>query len=655
MHRFPIKRILSSGYVVAALATGAVLIAQFSLLPLFMGAPPLLLFLFSVALAAWYGSFGAGFFATALGTLASVFYLIEPFYSWEIAERREWLRVLLLLSMGAVLSVMIALLRRKESRALAEALRQKERLEQEIAERQRAEQALNAAHAEVVNERNRLEAIMETLPVGVAILDSKGGRLGANRAFDRVWGGTCPPVRSVSDYAVYRAWWFDTGEPVRPEDWAAAQTLRKGEPVVGQLLEIRRFDGRRAFVHNSAAPIRDASDCVAGCAAVIMDISESVKKDQALRDGEERYRLAIDAAQLGTWDWDLVSRKIAWNPRYAQIFGFPPEFMQVDYRAFSERVHPEDLPRVEAAVAEAGERHARYDLDHRIVRPDGSVRWISAIGEFHYDAQGTPVRMIGVLMDITDRKRAEEALREADRQKNEFIAMLGHELRNPLAPIRNAVHIMRKLDTRDLKLQWAREVVDRQVDHLVRLVNDLLDVSRIVQGKLTLQVTLVDLATVVNQAVETSLPLIDSRRHALSVALPEGPAYIEGDLVRLVQVVSNLLDNAAKYTPDGGSIWLAASAENGEAVISVRDTGEGISASLLPHLFDAFTQAARTLDRTQGGLGLGLMIVSKIVRMHGGVVEVRSEGPGKGSEFVIRLPLCEHVCPVPRVQACRMR
>lgn len=607
----------------------------------------MLLFLLGVALAAWYGSFMVGLFATALSTLASMFYLIEPLYSWQILEQRETLRVLLLLSVGVVLSLMISLLRRDERKALAEALRQKERLEREIVERQRAEQALNSAHGEVVNERNRLEAIMETLPVGVAILDAQGGIIGVNRAVDQVWGGPCPSVRSVNDYIAYQAWWLDTGEPVRPEQWAPAQVLRTGEPVVGQLMEILRFDGTRAVVHNSAAPIRDATGRIAGAAVVVMDISESVRREQALRESEDRYRLAIDAARMGTWDWDLVSRKIVGNPRHAALFGYPPKETVMDERMISDRIHPEDLPRVAATVDEAKERHIRYDCDFRIVWPDGSVRWVSSIGDFHYDAHGTPVRMIGVLRDITDRKQAEEALREADRQKNEFIAMLGHELRNPLAPIRNAIQLMRKLDTPDPKLRWARDVVDRQLDHLVRLVNDLLDVSRIVQGKLALHMNLVDLATVINQAVETSHPLIEFKHHVLSVSLPEEPVYLEGDQVRLVQVVSNLLDNAAKYTPAGGRIWLSVTAENGDATITVRDTGEGISRSLLPHLFDAFTQAARPLDRKQGGLGLGLMIVQKIVEMHGGHVEVKSEGLGKGSEFVIRLPLCEQVCVVP--------
>jgi len=248
--------------------------------------------------------------------------------------------------------------------------------------------------------------------------------------------------------------------------------------------------------------------------------------------------------------------------------------------------------------------------------------------------------------EIAERKVAEaklqaqaERLRDADRRKNEFIAMLGHELRNPLAPIRNAMNIMRRLDAPDPTLQWAREVVDRQVDHLVRLVDDLLDVSRIIQGKLTLQKAPVAIATVIDQAVEICKPLLEARRHRFVVALLDPPVPLEADAVRLAQAVSNLIVNAAKYTPDGGEIWLTVTRNPGELLISVRDTGEGIAPSLLPHLFEAFSQADRTLDRSQGGLGLGLTIVEKIVELHGGQVDAYSEGLGKGSEFVVRLPL----------------
>ncbi|MGX2040875.1 ATP-binding protein [Methylocaldum sp. MU1018] len=244
--------------------------------------------------------------------------------------------------------------------------------------------------------------------------------------------------------------------------------------------------------------------------------------------------------------------------------------------------------------------------------------------------------------DIIERTQTEAALKEADIRKNEFIAMLGHELRNPLAPIRNAVHLIRKFDAPSPKLQWARDVIDRQVDHLTRLVDDLLDVSRIVQGKLRLQKIPVDLTALLHQAAEATKPLLEARRHSFIAHLPKYPIRFEADPVRLTQMVSNLLDNANKYTPVGGRIWLTLDQAENTAVITVRDDGEGIPDTLLPHLFDVFTQAERTLDRAQGGLGLGLTIVQKIAELHGGRVEARSEGPGKGSEFIVRLPFDEY-------------
>jgi signal transduction histidine kinase len=235
-------------------------------------------------------------------------------------------------------------------------------------------------------------------------------------------------------------------------------------------------------------------------------------------------------------------------------------------------------------------------------------------------------------------KRAEE-LGEADRRKDEFLAMLAHELRNPLAPIRNAVEVLKMIGPPDARLQRAREMIDRQVKHLARLVDDLLDVSRITTGKVQLRTGPVDLAVVIARAVETSRPLIDSRRHELAVRLPPEALVVEADPIRLAQVVSNLLNNAAKYAEEGGHIELTVGAGRGEAVVRVRDDGMGIAADLLPRVFDLFTQGDRSLARSEGGLGIGLTLVRSLVELHGGRVEGHSEGPGRGSEFVVRLPL----------------
>ena len=236
-------------------------------------------------------------------------------------------------------------------------------------------------------------------------------------------------------------------------------------------------------------------------------------------------------------------------------------------------------------------------------------------------------------------RASEQALKEADRRKDEFLAMLAHELRNPLAPIRNAAQVLKLLGPVDARQQWAREIIERQTQHLTRLVDDLLDVSRITRGKVKIAREPLDLAAVVHRAVESSRPLIDARRHQLTLALPPEPVRLEGDLTRLVQVVGNLLNNAAKYTDEGGHIRLEAAREGGRVVLRVRDDGMGLPADLLPHVFDLFSQADRSLDRSQGGLGVGLTLVRRLVELHGGQVEARSGGPGQGSEFIVRLPV----------------
>lgn len=232
-----------------------------------------------------------------------------------------------------------------------------------------------------------------------------------------------------------------------------------------------------------------------------------------------------------------------------------------------------------------------------------------------------------------------QSVQEADRHKNEFLSMLAHELRNPLAPIRNAVQLLRLIGGEQPELQWARDVIDRQVSHLVRLVDDLLDVSRITRGKIRLQPEPVEVGAFIAQAVETSRPLIDARKHQLTVKPPGEPLFVKGDATRLAQVLANLLNNAAKYTDEGGRITLTARREGDDVLLSVRDTGVGIPSGMLGKVFDLFTQVDRSLDRSQGGLGIGLTLVNRLVELHGGSVRASSPGPNLGSEFIVRLPL----------------
>jgi PAS domain S-box-containing protein len=242
------------------------------------------------------------------------------------------------------------------------------------------------------------------------------------------------------------------------------------------------------------------------------------------------------------------------------------------------------------------------------------------------------------MVDITGLKGAEAALKEADRRKDEFLAVLSHELRNPLAPVRNAVGVLKLKSPDEPELRWAREIIERQVHQMTRLIDDLLDVSRITQDRLELRRERVALAQILREAIEMSRPLIVQEGHELEVSIPHDPVLLDADAARLAQVFANLLNNAAKYTPAGGRIALCAWCEASEVLVSVRDNGVGIAPEMLPQVFEMFLQVDRSVGRTQGGLGIGLTLVKRLVTMHHGTVEAKSDGLGAGSEFIVRLP-----------------
>jgi CheY-like chemotaxis protein len=267
------------------------------------------------------------------------------------------------------------------------------------------------------------------------------------------------------------------------------------------------------------------------------------------------------------------------------------------------------------------------------------ARWVKASYVPKHDASGDTDGWVAVLNDVTAHHKMEAALIDADRRKDEFLAILAHELRNPLAPIRNSLHILRMSNQNDPTSERVSEMIERQVNYMVRLVDDLMEVSRITRGKVELRKEPVEVAAIVRSAVETSRPLIEAAGHQLAVAIPSETLTLEGDPVRLTQVVANLLNNSAKYTSAGGQIWLTIRREDDAVMISVRDTGEGIPPDMLSRVFEPFVQIDRRAERAPSGLGIGLALVKNLVEMHGGSVQARSKGPGQGSEFVIRLPL----------------
>jgi PAS domain S-box-containing protein len=363
------------------------------------------------------------------------------------------------------------------------------------------------------------------------------------------------------------------------------------------------------------------------CAA--RDVTAEMLAERKLRTAQRLTESVIEGAGALVYAKDLQGRYILFNQAWRTLHGLTPQqaFGATDEQVFG--------PAIAAVVRENDAKVLRTGepvlAQERVVLKGQTVIFRSSRFPL-YDEAGQVYAVCGVSTDITD-------VVEADRRKDEFIATLAHELRNPLAPIRTGLEILRRVGELPPPAARTREMMDRQLNHMVRLVDDLLDVSRISRGKLELRLAPVSLSQVVDHALETSRPGLEAAGHALAVELPPHPLLVNGDLTRLAQVVSNLVNNAVKYTPRGGHIALTVRQEGGEAVVEVRDDGAGIPPALLAHVFDLFAQGDGAREKGQGGLGIGLWLVRKLVELHGGRIEAQSDGTDLGSAFVVRLPL----------------
>ena len=361
---------------------------------------------------------------------------------------------------------------------------------------------------------------------------------------------------------------------------------------------------------------------------------------ERVRAGEERLSLALDAGSVATWVWEVAADVVYGDERLAAFFALGPDEVArgVSLERLLGSVHEEDRPGTQAQLKEMVAGGDGYVFECRVHASDGRIHWLRSRGRVERDTQGNALRIRGAMTDITEHVRLEQALRDADRRKDHFLAVLSHELRNPLASIRNVVELMHGKTGDPPTLEWGRDVIDRQVGQLVRLVDDLLDVSRITGGRLKLRLEQVDLVAVATGALETVKTLVERRQHSVRLHLPDRPVWVRGDAVRLTQIVTNLLSNAAKFQEARGEIELTVAREDGQARISVRDHGRGIAPENLPAIFEMFSQLREAGEDVEGGLGLGLSLVKRLAELHSGSAEVRSEGLGRGSEFIVRLP-----------------
>jgi two-component system CheB/CheR fusion protein len=481
-----------------------------------------------------------------------------------------------------------------------------------------------------------LAAVVESTEDAILSKTLDGTILSWNPAAERMYGYRAKEVlgRSV-------AMLIPAGRPHELSD--SLERIREGKQI-RRLETVRvRKDGREIEVSLSIAPLRSSTGQILGASTIARDISERKRVERALRLSEERFRQLAGNLDSVFWMTERSPFRMLYvSPAYREIWGRSLRSLYEDPMSYLEAIHPEDRDKAIAALERQSQGEATV-LEYRVLLPDGSMRWVLN-REFPIPGPAGEIRRVaGLALDITDRRHAEEALREADRRKDEFLGVLAHELRNPLSVISGASQVLDRIGEGDPQAVKMRAMIAHQSAVLARMVDDLLNVSRLSRGNIALKKESLDLAAVLEAVVAGTHALLKERGHQLVLDVP-APIRLEADPVRLEQILVNLLTNAAKYTQPGGRIWLKATTEPAGAkpervVLSVRDTGIGIPPEMLPRVFDVFTQVDTAIGRAQGGLGIGLYLVEKLAESHGGEVSAHSEGTGRGSEFTVRLPI----------------
>ena len=516
-----------------------------------------------------------------------------------------------------------------------------------------------AQFAATIAERRLLEERVQTIETRLD-LATKAGGIGI---FD--WDVTTNSIFwTPQQFEIYglspgtfRPSYATWSKQVVPED------LQKIEALLQDTFKdrLRYFENSYRFEHASgetrwiktlAEVIYDETGKPIRSIGTEQDITDQVHTQEQLTSDRRRLELALEAGELGFWDWNIPTGSVQFGGEWSHMLGYQLSEVEPTITSWENLVHPDDLPAMRVAVQDhlVG-KVPLYETEHRLRHKNGSWIWVLDRGRvIERDPTGRAIRAIGIHANITQQREIREKLREADRRKDEFLATLAHELRNPLAPIRTGLAIIKR-DPSGAPASQALLIMERQLTHMVRLIDDLLDVSRITRGRLQLRKEDISLRSIVEIAVESSMPAIDGGHHALHVDLPAREIILNCDPTRLAQTISNLLTNSAKYTPDRGTISLAAQVTESAVEIQVSDNGMGIPPEYLEKIFDLFGQVNLSLHRSQGGLGIGLALVRNLVTLHGGTVRASSDGIGKGCTFTISLPLSLVRTPIAEIIA----
>ena len=506
--------------------------------------------------------------------------------------------------------------------------------------------ALRASLEQAIYEREYTKAVLNAVGSPLVVLNAELRIQSANRAFYVLFGVSRDDTQNVLLQTLGDEDWK------RSDLWQSLRAVLSGTSEF-ELQEIERTVpslGRRTLLLDARTISRD------GATAVLLsfqDITELKRAGAAVQESERRFRQMIDALPVAVYTTDAEGRLTHFNPAAVEFAGRVPTLGE-DHWCVSWKLYRPDgtpLARDETPMAITLKEGRPLHGEEAIAeRPDGERRWFQPFPTPLFNDAGRLIGGINMLLDITDRKQADEALQDANRRKDEFLALLAHELRNPLAPIRTGLELIRISEDSPASIQRVRPIMERQVSQMVRLIDDLLDVSRIASGKIVLRRAPSSVTELIHSAIEAQRDAIDAAKIDITCKLSESPFVIDVDPTRFVQILSNVLHNASKFTPAHGKICVSVETivtNNIPCVaIAVSDTGIGISTAMLPRVFELFAQAEAPAQRTHGGLGIGLALARRLVEMHGGEISAHSDGPGRGSTFVIKMPLCERVAEV---------